>query len=205
MVKTSDIITDANIRWLLEGEAPVRFLTKKNLLKKPLASAEMKKEKQALLAEQKIADLLTELKTYPGKKDSPCPYATLLMLRLISAFPVHHSHKAAKTGFETLETLWQKRKETKPYLFAMGTDFKKLKLPLIWYDILHVLEVTTRFPQHKKYNFVNELKDLLSQKADENGRFTAESVYRAYKHWDFGQKRQASRWISCFAYQILQR
>jgi len=32
--------------------------------------------------------------------------------------------------------LWEKRREQKHYLFAMGTDFNKLKAPLIWFDIL---------------------------------------------------------------------
>ena len=41
---------------------------------------------------------------------------------------------------------WQIRKEKKYYLFGMGTDFSKLKYPFIWYDILHVVDVLSRFP-----------------------------------------------------------
>ena len=29
-------------------------------------------------------------------------------------------------------------------MFYMGTDFSKLKVPLVWYDLLHVLEVITQ-------------------------------------------------------------
>ena len=35
--------------------------------------------------------------------------------------------------------------ERKEYLFGMGTDFRKLKAPLVWLDILHVLDVLSRF------------------------------------------------------------
>lgn len=31
-------------------------------------------------------------------------------------------------------------------MFAIGTDFAKLKVPMVWYDILHALEVLTQFP-----------------------------------------------------------
>jgi hypothetical protein len=31
-------------------------------------------------------------------------------------------------------------------MFAMGSDFAKLRAPLVWYDILHVTETLTRFP-----------------------------------------------------------
>ena len=28
----------------------------------------------------------------------------------------------------------------------MGTDFRKLKVPFVWYDLMHVLDVLSRFP-----------------------------------------------------------
>ena len=31
-------------------------------------------------------------------------------------------------------------------MFFMGTDFRKLKVPLVWYDLLHVLDVLSSFP-----------------------------------------------------------
>ena len=82
----------------------------------------------------------------PGRKSDPCPYATLLMLKLLAQFPDKHGDPAVKIGIETVLSLWEQRKERRPYLFAMGTDFSKLKAPLIWYDILHVTDVMTQFP-----------------------------------------------------------
>ena len=41
--------------------------------------------------------------------------------------------------------LWQNSREKHPYQFYMGTDFRKVKAPLVWYDILHVADVLCRF------------------------------------------------------------
>jgi hypothetical protein len=40
---------------------------------------------------------------------------------------------------------------------------------------------------------------------DEQGRFTAESVWRAWKEWDFGQKRSPSFWLTLLAHRTLRR
>ena len=82
----------------------------------------------------------------PGRKSDPCPYANLLMLKLTVQFPEYHSSRSVRTGVETLLSLWEQRKERRPYLFAMGSGFEKLKAPMIWYDILHVTDVLTQLP-----------------------------------------------------------
>jgi len=82
----------------------------------------------------------------PGRKTDPCPYANLVMLKLLSQFPDTHFDPSVKIGVETIFSLWDRRKERRPYLFAMGTDFAKLKAPLVWYDVLHVTDVLTQIP-----------------------------------------------------------
>jgi hypothetical protein len=84
----------------------------------------------------------------------------------------------------------------------MGTNFKKLKAPLIWYDILHVTNVLTRFEWLLKDERLLEMIGIIKDKADENGFFKAESVWRAFKDWDFGQKKESSSWISYLVYNI---
>jgi hypothetical protein len=81
----------------------------------------------------------------PGRKDDPCPYATLAMLKVLAQVPELRESKSAKTGVESLLFLWQKSKDQHPYMFFMGTDFRKLKAPLFWYDILHVLDALSCF------------------------------------------------------------
>jgi hypothetical protein len=46
---------------------------------------------------------------------------------------------------------------------------------------------------------------LLKAKADDLGRFTPESVWMAWKGWDFGQKKEPSRWITLIAQRTFQR
>lgn len=82
----------------------------------------------------------------PGRKADPCPYANLVMLKLLAQFLEKHSDYAVKIGVETWLSLWEQRKERRPNLFAMGTDFSKLKAPLIWYDLLHVTDEILFFP-----------------------------------------------------------
>jgi hypothetical protein len=140
----------------------------------------------------------------PGRKSDPCPYATLAMLRLLSAVPSQEQY-ATRTGAETLLSLWQQRKERKAYLFGMGTDFLKLKAPLIWYDLLHVLDVLTNFTWLFQDQRLQEMLDLLQSKADNKGRFTPESIWMAWKGWEFGQKKQPSAWLTLIATRILNR
>ncbi|MCK5057445.1 MAG: hypothetical protein KAT34_12355 [Candidatus Aminicenantes bacterium] len=139
----------------------------------------------------------------PGRKDDPCPYANLLMLKLLAELPGYRDSDAAAAGLDSLFTLWERRNERKPYLFGMGTDFRKLKAPFVWYDILHVLDILTRYPGLRDHKCVTELKAILKCKKDENGYFKAESIYRAWRDWDFGQKKVPSPWLTLLAYRCL--
>ena len=141
----------------------------------------------------------------PGRKSDPCPYATLISLKALAQVPEHRDCLVCHNGAEALLTLWAHRKERKAYLFGMGTDFAKLKAPLIWYDILHVLEVLTQFPWLHGDSRLQEMLKILEVKADKQGRFTAESVWKAWAEWDFGQKKEPSPYITMLAQRILQR
>jgi hypothetical protein len=141
----------------------------------------------------------------PGRKTDPCPYATLLALKALAQLPAWRDHSVCHTGAESLLSLWQQRKERKPYLFGMGTDFAKLKAPLVWYDILHVTEVLTQFSWLGEDKRLQEMLDILASKADSEGTFTAESVWKAWSDWDFGQKKRPSFWITFLAHRILKR
>jgi hypothetical protein len=141
----------------------------------------------------------------PGRAGDACPYSTLIMLRALTRFNEYQKQPLVQTGLDAMLGLWDKRKERKPYLFAMGTDFTKLKLPFVWYDILHVLEVLTQFPQLKKDARVLAMVEMVKSKPDQDGRFTPESIYLSWKAWDFGQKKVPSPWMTLMALRMLQR
>lgn len=141
----------------------------------------------------------------PGRKDDPCPYANLVMLKTLGLLPEWHDHPAVNTGIQTILNLWKQRKEQHPYIFYMGTDFCKLKAPLIWYDILHVLDVLSHFPQAIHSEEYQEMLEIVKTKAAPEGTFVPESVYMPYKNWDFGQKKMPSRWLTFLVHRILVR
>ena len=141
----------------------------------------------------------------PGRKEDPCPYANLAMLKVLGQNETLRTSEAAKTGVETLLQLWEARQEKHPYIFYMGNDFCKLKAPLIWYDLLHVLDVLSLFPIYHKDSRLLDMLAILKEKANPEGQFTPESVWMAWKDWEFGQKKVPSRWITFLAHRILKR
>lgn len=141
----------------------------------------------------------------PGRKGDPCPYANLVALKALSQSKEYLASNACKIGADTLLGLWDTRKEHKPYLFGMGTDFTKLKAPLIWYDVLHVLDVLSQFSWLRNDPRLLEMVELVKVKADENGRYTPESIWMAWRGWDFGQKKEPSRWITLIVNRALKR
>lgn len=140
----------------------------------------------------------------PGRKGDPCPYVNLLMVKALLPFRDKYAHEIHKGG-ETLLALWEQRKSSKPYLFAMGSDFIKLKAPLIWYDILHVVEVLSSVPIFHHQPALQEMIALVKQKADPNGRYRSESIWMDWRGWDFGQKREPSRWLTLLILRMLKR
>jgi hypothetical protein len=141
----------------------------------------------------------------PGRKEDPCPFATLAMLKALSAFEQYHQAAEVRTGAEALLDLWENSLTRHPYIFYMGDDFRKLKVPFIWYDLVHVLEVLSRFAWVHGDPRFRDMLARLEGKADDGGRFTLESVWTAWKGWEFGQKKEPSRWLTLMAWRILGR
>lgn len=141
----------------------------------------------------------------PGKKEDPCPYANLVMLKMLAQIDEFKNSEEAHYGVECLLNLWEHSRELHPYIFYMGTDFRKLKAPFIWYDILHVLDVLSQYNWLKGDSRLENMADLVKSNADQEGKFTAQSVWNAWKDWDFGQKKQPSRWLTFLILRILKR
>jgi hypothetical protein len=132
----------------------------------------------------------------PGKREDPCPYATLSMLKLALLYPDLKASPEVKNGVECLLNLWENSRTQHPYIFYMGNDFRKLKLPFIWYDLLHVVEVLSQFDFiHQDARFLSMIKEI-DNRQDETGLFTPEAVWTAWKDFDFGQKKKPSPWMT---------
>jgi len=141
----------------------------------------------------------------PGRKDDPCPYATLLMLKTLSQASEFKDSNKSRVGAESLLNLWTNSKEAHPYMFYMGTDFRKLKAPSIWYDIVHVTDVLSQFEWLKNDTRLLEMISLIKSNVDKNGFYTPQSEWKAWKGWDFGQKKKPSQWLTFLVLRILKR
>ena len=71
------------------------------------------------------------------------------MLKLLRLFPEFCDGQEVRAGIECLLSLWENSREAHPYMFFMGTDFRKLKVPYIWYDLLHVADVLSTYEDRK--------------------------------------------------------
>lgn len=124
---------------------------------------------------------------------------------MLSQFEEWRESKIAHDGAECLLNLWQNSLKLHPYIFYMGTDFRKLKAPFIWYDVLHVFEVLSQFKWLKADARLQDMSSLIEAKADSEGKFTAESEWQAWRGWEFAQKKQPSRWLTYLVLRALKR
>jgi hypothetical protein len=141
----------------------------------------------------------------PGRKADPCPIVNVYALKALSQVPRLLDSPATHAGVEMLLWHWEHQGERKIYMFGIGTDFRKLKYPFIWYDILHVVDVLSRFPfVHADPRF-REMVETITAQADENGRYIASSMYRAWKGWSFADKKNPSPWLTFLVLQVQKR
>lgn len=141
----------------------------------------------------------------PGRKDDCCPYATLIMLKLLSYIDDYKNSATAEKGIDSLLGLWECSLKRHPYMFYMGTDFRKIKAPALWYDIVSVADCLSNFAYAKADTRFIDMIDIIKEKQDENGFFTPESVFQKCKGWDFGQKKAVSPYLSFLCLRILER
>jgi len=138
----------------------------------------------------------------PGKKEDHCPYANLISLKAFSLLPQYHDEQFIKNAIDSLIHMWETQGEKKYYMFGIGTDFKKLKYPNLWFEIIHVLRVLSKYEYARKQNAYSMMVDIVINKQQENGGFIPESIYMAYKSWDFGQKKTSSSSLTYAIWEI---
>lgn len=141
----------------------------------------------------------------PGRKDDCCPYATLIMADLLSYIPEYRDSQVAVTALNALLALWENSLEQHPYMFYMGTDFRKLKAPSCWYDIVSVAGVLSKYKYVRQDLRFQEMINIIRSKQDKEGFFTPESVYLKLKDWDFGQKKVPSPYLTYLCNLIFDR
>ena len=141
----------------------------------------------------------------PGRKADPCPIANLYALKALAQVPDLLDSPATRIGAEMLLWHWEHQRERKIYMFGIGTDFRKLKYPFVWYDILHVVDVLSRFPLVHSDSRFRQMVDTITAQADANGRYTPSSMYRHWRVWPFADKKNPSPWLTFLVLRIQKR
>jgi hypothetical protein len=141
----------------------------------------------------------------PGRRFDPCPIANVYALKALAQAPELVDSPATRTGTEMLLRHWECQTERKLFMFGIGTDFRKLKYPFVWYDILHVVDVLSRFPFVYPDPRFREMVDTISVQADAQGRYTSTSMYRAWQGWSFADKKKPSPWLTFLVVRIQKR
>ena len=140
----------------------------------------------------------------PGKRGDPCPIAVLWGLKALTAANLLDTDEA-RSAVESLLSHYEMRGQKKFFLFGIGTDFHKLKYPFIWYDILHVSDALTCVPNVLQDRRLADMIAALTQLAGVDNRYTASSMYMAWRGWSFADKKKPSPWITFLAYRIRRR
>ena len=141
----------------------------------------------------------------PGRKADPCPIVNVYALKALSQVPGLGDHPAIHKGAEMLLWHWEHQTERKIYMFGIGTTFRRLKCPFVWYDVLHVVDVLSRFPFVRGDPRFREMLHTIVAQADEEGRYTAGSMYKAWKGWSFADKKHPSPWLTLVVKRVERR
>ena len=141
------------------------------------------------------------------EKEPSCALATLCILGALIQDPELKQSATVSKSADFLLKCWDNRGKIKyaGHDSQIGTGWGKLQYPFTDYRILKYLDTLSQLEFARNDPRMTTMIDLLLEKRDEEGRYYAESVHKAWSGFDFGQKKSPSRWITLIAYRILKR
>jgi hypothetical protein len=138
----------------------------------------------------------------PGRRSDVCPEVTLQGLRALSYLPKERTRQAAIPAARVILRAWRERGSEKPYMFGHGRQFKRVKWPATWYNVLTVLDAVGRYPELWRGPAADPddvaavaqiAACLIAYNVDETtGTVTPRSCYRGFEGCSFGQKKRPS-------------
>ncbi|KPJ53722.1 hypothetical protein AMJ39_03635 [candidate division TA06 bacterium DG_24] len=143
----------------------------------------------------------------PREAEPSCALATMFVLGAFAHHPRLQKSDVARRGVEFMLGCWEKRGTIKyaGHDSQIGTNWGKLKYPYTDYRILKYLDVVSRFPHVRGDRRVREMAGILVSKRGPVGRYTPESIHKVWHKFDFGQKKNPSRWITALALGVVRR
>ena len=137
----------------------------------------------------------------PGRRGDTCPMASAYALKALS-LTSYRTDDAVVPAVRALLDHWEHQRDYKLRMFGIGTDFRKLRYPFVWYDILHVADVLSRYRSALADPRFGEILEAITSQADEEGRFVAGAMFRSWKGWSFADKRSPSPWLTLLVRRI---
>lgn len=143
-----------------------------------------------------------------GKKlqdTESCPMDNLNVLMLLSRYERFWTDANMNGAIDLLLSHWSRRKEPwRPYGFGIGDQFLQLRYPAVKYGILRVLDVLSLFPYATRSDEFQDMQHHVMNRAVD-GKYLCESASLSYKEFDFGQKKEPSRWITFLVNRVRMR
>lgn len=143
-----------------------------------------------------------------------CPQISLEGLRILSRLPAAERPRrwleAARTPLEA----WRRSATERPCGFGHGFQFKSVRWPNFWYDVLSVLDAVGRFPElwsgprsrAEDRRAIAELAAcLIEYNMDPDGRVTPRRAYPGFERFSFGRKTGPSPFATAHALLALSR
>ncbi len=138
----------------------------------------------------------------PGRVNDVCPMIVADALRGYWVLPKEEWPINLIEAGKTLLSCWTKRSTEKPYMFGHGKRFRLPRAPFFWYNIGTVLDAVRHYPELTKSQAFLELIAVSLIEFPPNGEFIPKTVYRYFKNYSFGQKKQPSPWMTFFLLRI---
>lgn len=157
----------------------------------------------------------------PGRKADMCPQVTLEALRACARAREagvpgegHATNAQLLAAARAVLRAWRERGREKPYMFGHGYQFKTVKWPNFWYDVLQVLDAVSLYPDlwrgtgadpADRRAAVELLACLVRYNFGAGGTVTPRSCYRGFEQFSFGQKKVPSPFATARCLQVIMR
>ncbi len=146
------------------------------------------------------------LKGGSKEKLKSCPHSVLNVLWAFMNIPELRRRKEFIPAVEFLLCHW----ETKTPIpdvdrgrYGIGSRFKWIRYPLFEYHLLKYTYVLSHYDYAVKDERLREAVNLLISKQDDRGRWSIDKPYRGWNDFEFGKKRNPSKWVTLDALRTL--
>ena len=140
-----------------------------------------------------------------GWGNTGCPMDNLNVLMLLGQYEQYRNNPALSGAIDLLLKHWEKREEGwRKDGFGVGQRFRSLEYPAIKYGILRVLDVLSLFPSAIKTPGFQSMLNFVQDKSI-GGKYFADITSDTYTDFDFGQKKEPSRWITFLVTRVEKR